>query len=131
MELTSQFHLKNNNNNNHGFVAMKVHDENSISRQKRAAQLPKQSKDDFLLLLGDSEDAKYPIYMTGTLEDDTNTSSLSSLFFTISPYFSGSTLCTEVLDLDKQAPSVIEGNLKKGEISHVFSISLKESKMLQ
>ncbi|CBI34429.3 unnamed protein product, partial [Vitis vinifera] len=84
-----------------------VHDENSISRQKRAAQLPKQSKDDFLLLLGDSEDAKYPIYMTG------------------------STLCTEVLDLDKQAPSVIEGNLKKGEISHVFSISLKESKMLQ
>ena len=69
--------------------------------------------------------------MTGTLEDDMNTSSLSSLFFTISPYFSGSTLCTEVLDLDKQAPSVIEGNLKKGEISHVFSISLKESKMLQ
>ncbi|KAL6349444.1 hypothetical protein AAG906_034101 [Vitis piasezkii] len=87
-----------------------VHDENSISRQKRAAQLPKQSKDDFLLLLGDSEDAKYPIYMTG-----------STLY----------TLCTEVLDLDKQALSVIEGNLKKGEISHVFSISLKESKMLQ
>lgn len=35
MELTSQFHLKNNNNNNHGFVAMKVHDENSISRGKK------------------------------------------------------------------------------------------------
>ncbi|KAJ9706085.1 hypothetical protein PVL29_001586 [Vitis rotundifolia] len=85
---------------------MKVQDENSISRQKRAAQLPKQSKDDFLSLLGDSEDAKYLIYMTGTLEDDTNTSSLSSLFFTILPHFSGPTLytlCTAVLDLDKQA----------------------------
>lgn len=52
---------------------MKVQDENSISRQQRAAQLPKQSKDDILALLGDTEDAKYPIYMTGTLEDNTNT----------------------------------------------------------
>ncbi|KAK3434273.1 hypothetical protein EUGRSUZ_D01783, partial [Eucalyptus grandis] len=42
-----------------------VEDENSISRQKRAAVLPKNSKQDFLLLLGDTDDAKYPIYMTG------------------------------------------------------------------
>ncbi|KAK8486765.1 hypothetical protein V6N11_000253 [Hibiscus sabdariffa] len=42
-----------------------VHDENSISRQKRAAVLPQGSKTDFLSLLGDTEDTKYPIYMTG------------------------------------------------------------------
>ncbi|KAA8520903.1 hypothetical protein F0562_011576 [Nyssa sinensis] len=80
-----------------------VHDENSISRQKRAALLPKQSKNDFLSLLGDMDDAKYPIYMTGPL-----------LY----------TLCTTVIDLDEQTLSIIEGNPKKGEVSHVFSISL-------
>ncbi|PKI66251.1 hypothetical protein CRG98_013332 [Punica granatum] len=42
-----------------------VHDENSITRQKRAATLPKRSKEDFLSVLGDTEDAKYPIFMTG------------------------------------------------------------------
>lgn len=47
---------------------MKAQDESSISRQKRAVLLPKGSKDDFLSLLGDMDDKKYPIYMTGTLE---------------------------------------------------------------
>ncbi|KAK8323933.1 hypothetical protein V6Z12_A12G266300 [Gossypium hirsutum] len=45
--------------------ALAVHDENSISRQKRAAFLPQGSKTDVLSLLGDTEDTKYPIYMTG------------------------------------------------------------------
>nr|GMD93936.1 Acyl-coenzyme A:6-aminopenicillanic-acid-acyltransferase [Ipomoea batatas] len=42
-----------------------AHDENSLSRQKRAASLPKGSKSDYLELLGDMHDKKYPIYMTG------------------------------------------------------------------
>lgn len=48
-----------------GFLMMQVQDENSKSRQKRAEKLPKQSRTDFLSLLGDMADAKYPIYMTG------------------------------------------------------------------
>jgi len=44
---------------------LKAHDENSLSRQKRAASLPKGSKNDYLELLGDMHDNKYPIYMTG------------------------------------------------------------------
>uniref|UniRef100_A0A5B7BL41 Peptidase C45 hydrolase domain-containing protein n=1 Tax=Davidia involucrata TaxID=16924 RepID=A0A5B7BL41_DAVIN len=80
-----------------------VDDENSMSRQKRAASLPKRSKNDFLSLLGDMEDAKYPIYMTGPM-----------LY----------TLCTTVIDLDEHTLSIMEGNPKKGEVSHVFSMSL-------
>ncbi|XP_020962084.1 uncharacterized protein LOC107641474 [Arachis ipaensis] len=78
-----------------------VHDENSISRQKRAAALPKKTKEDFLSLLGDADDRKYPIYMTGPLLH---------------------TLCTAVFDLDEQTLSIIKGNPKKGDVSHVFSI---------
>ncbi|KAK4833838.1 hypothetical protein QYF36_012131 [Acer negundo] len=58
-----------------------VQHESSISRQKRATVLLKGSKDDFLSLLRDSNDAKYPIYMTGPM-----------LY----------TLCTAVIDLDEQ-----------------------------
>ncbi|XP_057968849.1 uncharacterized protein LOC131158189 isoform X2 [Malania oleifera] len=79
-----------------------VHDENSMSRQRRAAELPKQSKDDFLSLLGDRDDTRYPIYMTGpTL----------------------CTLCTAVINLDEQTLSIIEGNPKKGEASYAFSMT--------
>ncbi|KAK9276361.1 hypothetical protein L1049_005893 [Liquidambar formosana] len=85
-----------------------VQDENSISRQKRAAWLPKQSKKDILSLLGDKNDSKYPIYMTGP-----------TLY----------TLCTAVIDLDEQTLSIIEGNPKKSEVSFVFSMSSKEFKM--
>ncbi|XP_021911556.1 uncharacterized protein LOC110825417 isoform X2 [Carica papaya] len=79
-----------------------VHDENSTSRQKRAALLPKESKQDFLSLLGDTDNTRYPIYMTGpTL----------------------CTLCTAVIDLDEQELTIIEGNPKKKQVSHVFSMS--------
>lgn len=44
---------------------MKVQDENSISRQNRAAQFSAHSKEKVLSILGDSVDKKYPIYMTG------------------------------------------------------------------
>ncbi|XAR70221.1 Isopenicillin-N N-acyltransferase [Bertholletia excelsa] len=82
-----------------------VQDENSISRQKRAAFLPKQSKADFLYLLGDEANAKFPIYMTGP-----------TLY----------TLCTAVIDLDDQTVAVIEGNPKEGRVTCVFPIYSKE-----
>jgi hypothetical protein len=41
------------------------------------------------------------------------------------------TLCTAVIDLDEQTLSIIEGNPKKGEASHVFTMSSKEIKMPQ
>ncbi|KAL3844524.1 hypothetical protein ACJIZ3_001927 [Penstemon smallii] len=77
-------------------------DDNSISRQKRAALLPKGSKNDFLSLLGDeNKAAKYPIYMTGPL-----------LY----------TLCTAVIDLDEKTLSIIEGNPKERKSTYVFSM---------
>ncbi|XP_014507632.1 uncharacterized protein LOC106767290 isoform X2 [Vigna radiata var. radiata] len=83
-----------------------VHDENSMSRQKRASVLTKMSKGDFLSLLGDMDDKNYPIYMTGPLLH---------------------TLCTALIDLDEQTLSIIEGNPKKGAVSHVFSIAPQKS----
>ncbi|XP_057421841.1 uncharacterized protein LOC130715741 [Lotus japonicus] len=83
-----------------------VQDENSISRQKRASVLAKASKEDFLSLLGDTDDEKYPIYMTGPLLH---------------------TLCTAIVDLDEQTLSIIAGNPKNGDVSHVFSISPKKA----
>ncbi|XP_027918343.1 uncharacterized protein LOC114177267 [Vigna unguiculata] len=83
-----------------------VHDENSMSRQKRASVLSKTSKGDFLSLLGDMEDKNYPIYMTGPLLH---------------------TLCTAIIDLDEQTLSIIEGNPKKSAVSHVFSIAPQKS----
>ncbi|RDX83034.1 hypothetical protein CR513_36099, partial [Mucuna pruriens] len=78
-----------------------VQDENSMSRQKRAAILTKKSKGDFLSLLGDMDDKKYPIYMTGPLLH---------------------TLCTAVIDLDEQTLSIIEGNPKMGHVSHMVGM---------
>ncbi|KAJ0105474.1 hypothetical protein Patl1_17595 [Pistacia atlantica] len=88
----------------------KVQDENSISRQKRATVLPKRSKDDFLSLLGDTNHPEYPIYMIGP-----------TLY----------TLCTAVINLDEQILTIIEGNPKKGEVSHVFSMSSEDFKIAQ
>ncbi|KAH7513805.1 hypothetical protein FEM48_Zijuj11G0024800 [Ziziphus jujuba var. spinosa] len=85
-----------------------VQDENSLSRQKKAASLPKRSRKDFLSLLGDTEDPKYPIYMEGP-----------TLY----------TLCTAVIDLDEQTVSIIQGNPKKGEVSHIFAISSTDFKV--
>ncbi|OIW09938.1 hypothetical protein TanjilG_32087 [Lupinus angustifolius] len=82
-----------------------VQDENSIHRQKRASVLAKTSKEDFLSLLGDFDDKKYPIYMTGPLLH---------------------TLCTAVIDLDEQTLSIIAGNPKGRDVIHIFSISPKE-----
>ncbi|KAH7840549.1 hypothetical protein Vadar_018478 [Vaccinium darrowii] len=79
-----------------------VQDENSLSRQKRAALLPKQTKADFLSLLGDTDDENYPIYMKGP-----------TLY----------TLCTALLDLDDQTLSIIEGNPKEQQVTHVFAMS--------
>ncbi|XP_057518594.1 uncharacterized protein LOC130799501 isoform X1 [Amaranthus tricolor] len=44
-----------------------IQDENSKGRQERAASLPKETKEDFLSLLGDIDDKRYPIHMTGKL----------------------------------------------------------------
>lgn len=44
---------------------VKAHDENSMSREKRAAQCSVDSKEMALSLLGDTADDKYPIFMTG------------------------------------------------------------------
>ncbi|XP_045826347.1 uncharacterized protein LOC123918367 [Trifolium pratense] len=80
-------------------------DESSISRLKRANVMRKTTKDDFLSILGDADDKKNPIYMTGP---------------------SLHTLCTAVIDLDEQTLSIIEGNPKKGDVSIVFPLSPKK-----
>lgn len=80
-------------------------DESSISRQKRANVLTKTTKEDFLSILGDADDKKNPIYMTGPLLH---------------------TLCTAVIDLEEKTLSIIEGNPKKEDVSIVFSLSPKK-----
>ncbi|KAF3448652.1 hypothetical protein FNV43_RR09365 [Rhamnella rubrinervis] len=86
-----------------------VQDENSLSRQTQAARLPKSSREDFLSLLGDTEDPKYPIYMKGP-----------TLY----------TLCTAVIDLDQNTVSIIQGNPQKEVVSHIFAMSSKDLKLL-
>lgn len=111
----------------------KVQDESSISRHKRAAVLTKESKGDFLSLLGDMDDKKHPIYMTGKLK--TSHIRIPSCRYTLDYHFffllfSGPllhTLCTALIDLDKQTLSIIEWNPKKGDVSHVFSIAPQKS----
>ncbi|XP_020096923.1 uncharacterized protein LOC109716053 isoform X2 [Ananas comosus] len=78
-----------------------LQDENSICRQRRAALLSVESKEEALQILGDAADEKFPIFMTGpTLH----------------------TLCTVLIDLDEQTMTIFKGNPKKREISHVFRI---------
>ncbi|WOL09309.1 hypothetical protein Cni_G18062 [Canna indica] len=78
-----------------------VQDDNSICRQRRAAQLSSQSKSSILSILGDSADEKYPIYMTGP-----------TLY----------TLCTVFIDVDEKTISIFQGNPKNGNVSFVFPI---------
>uniref|UniRef100_A0ACD5VLG7 Uncharacterized protein n=1 Tax=Avena sativa TaxID=4498 RepID=A0ACD5VLG7_AVESA len=66
-----------------------VFDENSMSRQKRAAQCDMNSKEKALSVLGDAADEKYPIFMTGP-----------TLY----------TLCTVLVDLDKETMTIYRGN---------------------
>ncbi|XP_050378203.1 uncharacterized protein LOC126795405 [Argentina anserina] len=89
-------------------VHVKVHDENSLTTQRKATTLPKGSKEDVLSLLGDTDESTYPIYMTGpTL----------------------CTVCTAVIDLNEQTLSILEGNPKNREISHIFSTCSEDFKM--
>ncbi|XP_074563896.1 uncharacterized protein LOC141820468 [Curcuma longa] len=76
-----------------------VEDENSISRQRRATQLSKETKAEILSILGDSENAEHPIYMTGP-----------RLY----------TLCTVLVDADERTISIFQGNPKKGNASFVL-----------
>ncbi|CAO2205122.1 unnamed protein product [Urochloa humidicola] len=80
-----------------------VQDENSMSREKRAAQCSVDSKETALSLLGDTADDEYPIYMTGpTLH----------------------TLCTVLFDLDEETMTIYRGNPKNGDIALVLPMSL-------
>ncbi|WVZ72877.1 hypothetical protein U9M48_021268 [Paspalum notatum var. saurae] len=74
-------------------------DENSMSREKRAAQCSVDSKEAALSLLGDTADDKYPIYMTGP-----------TLY----------TLCTVLVDLDEATVTIYKGNPKNGDAAHVL-----------
>ncbi|CAI0444541.1 unnamed protein product [Linum tenue] len=59
-----------------------VQDDNSKCRQERAAVLAKTSKEDFLSILGDMGDKRYPIYMNGNkmeMQDLCSSYSISSL----------------------------------------------------
>eukprot|EP01018_Ginkgo_biloba_P015297 Gb_10773 [translate_table: standard] len=49
------------------YLHLEANDENSSRRQKRAAELPKSSQAEILSLLGDTGDAKFPIYMQGII----------------------------------------------------------------
>ncbi|KAG5526321.1 hypothetical protein RHGRI_032563 [Rhododendron griersonianum] len=82
--------------------SQQVQDENSLSRQKRAALQPKQTRTDFLSLLGDTDEESYPIYMKGP-----------TLY----------TLCTALIDLDEKTLSIIEGNPKEQQVTHIFLMS--------
>lgn len=51
---------------------------------------------------------------------------------TLFAFFSGPTLytlCTAVIDLDEQTVSIIQGNPKKEEVSHIFAISSTDFKV--
>ncbi|XP_062189624.1 uncharacterized protein LOC133892711 [Phragmites australis] len=76
-----------------------VQDENSMSREKRAAQCSVDSKEKALSLLGDTADEKYPIFMTGPI-----------LY----------TLCTVLYDLDETTITIYRGNPKNGDIALVL-----------
>lgn len=105
-----------------------VHDQNSISRQNRAALLPKKSKVDLLSLLGDSGDQEYPIYMQGTTFKHVSMHKMKILCscFLIACMFLGPTLytlCTAVIDLDERTMTIIKSNPKQGVVSYIFKIA--------
>ncbi|XP_040376902.1 uncharacterized protein LOC102699290 isoform X3 [Oryza brachyantha] len=76
-----------------------VHDENSMARERRAAEWSPDSKEKALSLLGDTADGKYPIYMTGP-----------TLY----------TLCTVLVDLDEETMTIYKGNPMNRDAVRVF-----------
>ncbi|KAM0880780.1 hypothetical protein ACQ4PT_033342 [Festuca glaucescens] len=76
----------------------KVYDENSMSRERRAAQCTMDSKEKALSVLGDAADVKYPIFMTGP-----------TLY----------TLCTVVVDLDEETMTIYRGGSKNTDAVRV------------
>lgn len=91
--------------------------------------MTKTTREDFLSILGDADNEKYPIYMTGNVyayEFFSCQSSFYCKFFSSYSWFLGPllhTLCTAVIDLDEQTLSIIKGNPKKEDASFVFSLS--------
>uniref|UniRef100_A0A453EGB4 Peptidase C45 hydrolase domain-containing protein n=1 Tax=Aegilops tauschii subsp. strangulata TaxID=200361 RepID=A0A453EGB4_AEGTS len=75
-----------------------VQDENSMSRERRAAQCAMDSKEKALAVLGDTADDKYPIFMTGP-----------TLY----------TLCTVLVDLDEETMTIYRGNPKNRDAVRV------------
>jgi hypothetical protein len=76
-----------------------VQDDNSMSREKRAALCSVDSKETALRLLGDTADDKYPIFMAGP-----------TLY----------TLCTVLVDLDEETMTIYRGNPKDGNAALVL-----------
>ncbi|KAF7021846.1 hypothetical protein CFC21_034730 [Triticum aestivum] len=75
-----------------------VQDENSMSRERRAAQCAMDSKEEALAVLGDTADDKYPIFMAGP-----------TLY----------TLCTVLADLDEETMTIYMGNPKNRDAVRV------------
>lgn len=79
-----------------------VQDENSMARERRAAQCAMGSKEEALSVLGDATDEKYPIFMTGP-----------TLY----------TLCTVLVDLDQETMTICKGNPKNGDSIRVLRMT--------
>ncbi|XP_057828032.2 uncharacterized protein LOC131039339 isoform X1 [Cryptomeria japonica] len=79
-----------------------ANDKSSISRQKRAAELPNSSLVESLSLLGDTSDEKNPIFMQGPIL---------------------CTLCTAVIDLDQKMLSIYRGNPKLEKVVYLFPLT--------
>ncbi|KAJ4818396.1 Acyl-coenzyme A:6-aminopenicillanic-acid-acyltransferase form [Rhynchospora pubera] len=80
-----------------------IQDENSSSRQKRAAMLPADSQERALSLLGDTNYEKYPIFMTGPILH---------------------TLCTVLIDVDRAIVTIYKGNPKNGDVSNEIHMNI-------
>ncbi|KAK3163266.1 hypothetical protein QOZ80_1AG0001430 [Eleusine coracana subsp. coracana] len=76
-----------------------VQDENSMTREERAARCSVDSKETALSLLGDTADEKYPIFMTGP-----------TLY----------TLCSVLVDLDEETMTIYTGNPKNEDVTLVL-----------
>lgn len=102
-----------------------LQDENSARREKRAASLSAESEEEMLSLLGDAADDQYPIYMTGRLLGTCPETSALEFTFSHAGRIAGPilyTLCTALIDLDKRTLSIIHGNPKERDVSHVFEM---------